>query len=177
LSHPAQLQFVTHVRNKYPEYFKHRRVLEVGSLDLNGSIRQFFDNCAYLGVDLGIGRGVDLVAKGEDLTFPDNSFDVIASCECFEHNPEWAKTFNNMVRMSCGLVFFSCATTGRAEHGTRKTNPQDAPFCGDYYRNLTEQDFLAECDMSKFAEYQFGVNEIAHDLYFYGVLSNTPSNA
>jgi hypothetical protein len=170
VSHPAQLEFVSFVREKFPQYFANRRVLEVGSLDLNGSIRPFFKNCAYLGVDLGIGAGVDLVAKGEELVFPDNSFDVVASCECFEHNPEWVKTFNNMTRMGCGLVFFSCATTGRAEHGTRKTNPQDAPFCGDYYRNLTEQDFKENCDMSKFVEYQFGVNEIAHDLYFYGVL-------
>ena len=170
MSHPAQLEFVSFVREKLPQYFQHKRVLEVGSLDLNCSIRQFFKECAYLGVDLGIGPGVDLVAKGEELVFPDNSFDVVASCECFEHNPEWVKTFNNMTRMGCGLVFFSCATTGRAEHGTRKTNPQDAPFCRDYYRNLTEQDFKDNCDMSKFVEYQFGVNEIAHDLYFYGVL-------
>ena len=169
MSHPAQLEFVTMVREKHPDFFHGVSVLEVGSLNINGSIRQFFDKCEYIGVDLGPGPGVDMIAHGEDLQFADNSFDVVASCECFEHNPEWVRTFNNMVRMANGLVFFSCATTGRAEHGTRRSNPHDAPYCGDYYRNLTEQDFLAHCDMSKFSHYEFGVNEIAHDLYFYGL--------
>ena len=172
MSHPAQLEFVSFVRDKYPEFFQGKRVLEIGSLNINGSIRQFFEGCEYLGVDIGSGPGVDLVAHGEDLSFPDSSFDVVASCECFEHNPEWAKTFNNMVRMASGLVFFSCATTGRPEHGTRLSNPQDAPFCEDYYGNLTEQDFRQYCDLSKFSHFEFGVNPTAHDLYFYGLCSN-----
>jgi hypothetical protein len=71
--------------------------------------------------------------------------------------------------MSKTLVFFSCATTGRAEHGTRSSNPQDAPFCGDYYANITEQDVKSNCDLTSFLEYSFEVNEQAHDLYFWGV--------
>ena len=169
MSHPAQIEFVGNLKNKYPSYFRNKRILEIGSLYINGSIRQFFNNCAYLGVDIGIGSCVDLVANGEDLTFPDGSFDVVASCECFEHNPEWIKTFNNMVRMSSGLVFFSCATTGRPEHGTSRTSRSDAPFCGDYYRNLTESNFIENCDFSSFKEFTFSVNDSAKDLYFYGI--------
>jgi hypothetical protein len=85
------------------------------------------------------------VARGEELDYFDGNFSVCLSCECFEHNPEWAATLRNMIRMCSGLVFFSCATTGRAEHGTRRSNPHDAPFCGDYYRNLTEDDVRQEC--------------------------------
>jgi SAM-dependent methyltransferase len=143
VSHSWQLDFVGAIKKSYPEFFTNAKVLEVGSLDINGSIRPFFENCDYLGVDLGEGRGVDMVAKGEELDFPDGAFDTTASCECFEHNEKWAKTFQNMVRMTRpgGLVFFTCATTGRPEHGTRRTTPQDAPFCGDYYRNLVAEDF------------------------------------
>lgn len=169
MSHQSQLDFVARVRKQFPQYFMSRKVLEVGSLDINGSVRQFFEDCDYTGVDIGEGKGVDLVSKGEDLTFPDNHFDVAISCECFEHNPEWVSTFANMVRMTSGLIIMTCATTGRPEHGTRRTSPSDAPFCGDYYRNLTEQDIRDNCDLSKFSLYQFSTCSSPADLYFYGL--------
>ena len=169
MSHQSQLDFVSSVKQRFPEYFKKRRVLEIGSLDINGSVRQFFEDCDYTGVDLGEGKGVDLVAKGEELDFPDSSFNVAISCECLEHNPEWARTFNNMVRMASGLVIMTCATTGRPEHGTRRTSPSDAPFCGDYYMNLTEQDIRDNCDLSKFSEFEFSTCSSPADLYFWGL--------
>lgn len=170
MSHQSQLDFVARVKQRFPQYFKNSKVLEIGSLDINGSVRQFFDSCDYIGVDLGEGKGVDLIAKGEELKFPDNHFDVAISCECFEHNPEWIRTFNNMVRMASGLVIMTCATTGRPEHGTRRTSPSDAPFCGDYYRNLTEKDIRDSCDLSKFATYEFSTNSNPADLYFWGLI-------
>lgn len=170
MSHPAQIEFVAALQNKFPDFFIRKNVLEIGSLNINGSIRQFFQQCNYVGVDLGAGRDVDVIAKGEDLSYADGSFDVVASCECFEHNPEWAATLRNMIRMSCGLVFFSCATTGRAEHGTRRSNPHDAPFCGEYYRNLTEDDVRQEVDFSAFKDYAFSTNSCTHDLYFWGIM-------
>lgn len=169
MAHPAQMAFVARLKDKFADYFISKNVLEVGSLNINGSIREFFEQCTYVGIDLGEGRDVDVVARGEDLTYPDNSFDVVASCECFEHNPEWVATLKNMIRMCSGLVFFSCATTGRAEHGTRRSNPNDAPFCGDYYRNLTEEDIRKEIDLSVFREGEFITNHDSHDLYFWGL--------
>jgi hypothetical protein len=69
-----------------------------------------------------------------------------------------------------GLIIMSCATTGRAEHGTKRTSPQDAPFCGDYYRNLTEQDFVEQFKLDNmFSTYQFGIGYQTCDLYFYGI--------
>jgi SAM-dependent methyltransferase len=170
VSHPWQLSFVSTVRDRHPEYFYDSKVLEVGSLDINGTIRVFFDHCEYTGVDLGEGRGVDLVAKGEELDFPDETFDTVASCECFEHNEKWAETFTNMVRMlkPGGLIFFTCATTGRPEHGTRRTTPGDAPFCTDYYRNLVAEDFkdlLENLENYEFSTYR-------QDLRFYGFKKN-----
>jgi len=169
MSHQAQLDFVARLRFKFPEYFVGEYVLEIGSLNINGSIRPFFEKCTYVGVDLGEGADVDVVARGEDLTYEDGAFDVVASCECFEHNPEWVATLKNMIRMASGLVFFSCATTGRKEHGTRRTSPQDAPFCGDYYANLTEEDVRREIDLSVFKRYEFSTNSDCHDLYFWGI--------
>jgi ubiquinone/menaquinone biosynthesis C-methylase UbiE len=171
MAHMQQFRFVESVKNKFPEYFSNKKVLEVGSLDINGSIRKYFTDCDYTGVDLGPGKAVDIVAKGEELDFADSTFDVAVSCECFEHNEHWKETFLNMIRMtnSEGLVFFSCATTGRKEHGTRRTNPTSSPFTGDYYRNLTEEDFQSlELDRY-FTEYYFSVDHSHHDLFFYGI--------
>ena len=173
MSHPAQLNYLEKIRRIHPEWFTHVKVLEIGSLDINGTIRGLFDNpLEYIGVDVGPGRGVDLVENGENLTFPNNSFDLTISCECFEHNPEWAATFENMHRMSKKAVIVTCASEGRPEHGTRNSEPESSPHTADwdYYRNLTQADFEQAFDLGKmFSEYVFEYNPRAHDLYFYGV--------
>lgn len=156
--------------------FFQKKVLEVGSLNINGSIRQFFAYCDYLGIDVGPGKDVDLVCEGQTLDHPDNTYDTVGSCECFEHNPYWVETFVNMHRMCKpgGLVFMTCATTGRPEHGTTRTSPADSPLTigigWDYYKNLTEQDFKDKLDIdSMFSEYKFEVGSPHADLYFYGI--------
>jgi SAM-dependent methyltransferase len=172
LAHQQQFDFVSTVANALPNNFAKCKVLEVGSLNINGSVRQFFTDCDYIGIDIGQGRDVDIVCPGQEYNAPDNTFDTVISCECFEHNPEWVETFANMYRMvkPSGLIVMSCATTGRAEHGTKRTSPGDAPFCNDYYKNLTEQDFVENFDIdSMFSVYEFGIGEATKDLYFYGV--------
>ncbi len=77
------------------------------------------------------------------------------------------ENLENLFILKC--LFFSCATTGRAEHGTPRTSPYDAPYCGEYYKNLTEDDVRSACDLSAFKEYAFSTNEQAHDLYFWGI--------
>lgn len=52
MSHPEQLEFVASVRQRFPGFFTGRRVLEVGSLDINGSVRGMFTDCDYVGVDV-----------------------------------------------------------------------------------------------------------------------------
>lgn len=69
------------------------------------------------------------------------------------------------------LVFFSCAaTTGRPEHGTGRTSRADNPFLGDYYLNLTEQDFRDKCDLSKFEQYEFSTCDSPADLLLLGLM-------
>lgn len=173
MAHPEQRVFFESVRDKFPSMFSDVRVLEVGSLDINGSVRDFFTNCDYIGVDLNEGPGVDVVSLGEDLDYPDKSFTTVISAECFEHNPKWLETFVNMHRMSDSLVAFTCATDGRPEHGTIQTSPLDSPFTleWNYYRNLTEDDFLDPLDLGQmFSKYKFSVNDSSHDLYFWGIV-------
>lgn len=172
MAHKQQQDFVKKTKEKFPQAFKSQKVLEIGSLNVNGTVRIFFENCDYTGVDVGPGPDVDVVGNGEELDYADGMFDTTISTECFEHTPFWKEIFLNMVRMtrSNGLIIFTCASTGRPEHGTRKTTPRDAPLLKtDYYKNLDENDF-ASIDLNYFfTDYKFEYNSESKDLYFYGI--------
>ena len=172
--HLPQQEFIEYVRSKYPAKFFNSKVLEVGSLNINGSIRQYFQNCNYIGIDVGHGIDVDIVCGGHHFDGASNSFDNILSCECFEHNPYWIETFTNMIRMTKvgGLVVMTCATTGRAEHGTIRSEPFGSPLTiqagWDYYKNLTENDFREHFNIEDtFSSFEFKV--LQQDLYFLGI--------
>ena len=174
MSHPAQHDYIRYVKNKFPDQFLNKQVVEIGSLNINGTVRIFFDNCHYVGLDVAEGKDVDVVCEGQKFNAPNESFDVAISCECFEHNPEWVATFKNMYRLvrPGGMIIMTCATTGRAEHGTTRTTPQDSPLTiglgWDYYKNLTEKDFREHFNIeSMFRNFEFLSQNT--DLYFYGI--------
>lgn len=169
MSHPQQRDFFLRMKNLLPQYFNDVYVLEIGSLNINGTVRDFYEGGQHVGVDLAEGPGVDLVARGEELNFPDGTFDVCVSAECFEHNPDWEATFVNMVHMARQFVIFTCATIGRPEHGTSQAHPDCSPFTDDYYRNLTAEDFEHLPLDDWFAAYEFSVDYNACDLYFWGI--------
>ena len=114
MAHKEQSDYIDSLKAKFPLAFSGGRTLEVGSLNINGTVRNAFSSDEYVGVDVGAGAGVDIVISGHEY---DNEmpFDCCISCECFEHNPFWKETFLNMIRLckSGGLVVFTCATTGR----------------------------------------------------------------
>lgn len=178
MAHEQQRKFCKSVKERFPEFFNGKLVVDIGSLDINGSNQYLFENSGYVGVDLFAGRNVDITCKGHELALPDESVDVVISTECFEHDSHYDKTLKNIYRMikPGGLFIFSCATTGRPEHGTRRTTPDDAPFIqllgdwADYYKNLEESDIRAILDIdTAFAEYEFSSQHETHDLYFWGV--------
>lgn len=181
MSHFYQLEFVRTAKSLFPEMFTGRHVLEIGSLDINGSIRSLFENCTYTGLDLAPGPGVDVVCEGQKYDAPDASFDTVISCEVMEHNPYWQETMKNMIRMlkPGGLLVMSCAAPGRPEHGTTRSTPSSSPFTvekgWDYYRNLREKDFRRDLDLSQLASCGFATNWAGWDLYMLGVKAGGPS--
>jgi len=176
------------VREKFPESFRGTRVLEIGSYNVNGTPRAFFEQCEYTGLDLLPGPGVDVVGVAHEYDLPDASVDVVLSCECFEHNPYWAETLGWMVRVlrPGGLCVITCATTGRPVHGTWSTDADgraaheqwvtlpnaqcERPgWDRDYYRNLTEADFRSVLSIGgAFTEYVFEIDTNHCDLFFWG---------
>jgi SAM-dependent methyltransferase len=178
MSHPEQIELVHHVKNQFPAFFTQKKVLEIGSLDINGSVRGLFNDCDYTGLDIAPGKGVDVVCMGQDYDAPDDSFDAVISCEAMEHNPYWQATMVNMIRLTKpgGLVIMTCATIGRAEHGTSRTDAYSSPLTVEqgwtYYCNLTGRDILRNVTMSALAAYDFATNWDTYDLYFLAVKSD-----
>lgn len=162
--------FVAGVRYRFPTFFHQSTVLEVGSYNVNGSVRQLFtESKRYVGIDLAPGKDVDVVCAGHAYD-TDIQFDTVISTECFEHDPNWALTFLNMHRLCKpeGLVIFTCAAADRHVHGTLEIAPQDSALPTNYYKNLNVIDFeLAFTLRAMFSDYIF---EARHaDLYFYGI--------
>jgi SAM-dependent methyltransferase len=176
MAHESQRDFIRLVSTELQNFFCDARVLEVGSLNINGTVRDFFSNCSYVGIDVAPGKDVDVVCQGQDYDAVDESFDHIISCEAMEHNPYWRGTFNNMVRLCKpgGLITMTCATTGRPEHGTTRSSPSSSPLTveqgWDYYHNLTRKEFARECNLSSaFSRHQFWANWSSYDLFFLGL--------
>ncbi len=172
--HWQAYQYVTTIKSLLPEFFHDTAVLEVGSHNVNGGVRELFDTESYVGLDLSEGEGVDIVVSGHEYK-SDVLFDVSISCECFEHNPHYQETLENMIAHTKdeGIVIFSCATTGRPEHGTSRTDPNLSPGTSslgwDYYKNLTEKDFL-NLQEHLYGWYYFE-NKFSQDIYFIGAKS------
>jgi SAM-dependent methyltransferase len=151
MAHPAQHRFLSKIKAEFPAFFSGGRVLEIGSLNINGSVRAHFHADEYVGLDVGPGPGVDVVCEGQKFDAPDGAFDVEISAECLEHNQYWSETLQNMFRLcrEGGLVLMTCALRGRPEHGTRQSSPQDAPLIErDYYKNLESSDVQNALDLN-----------------------------
>lgn len=183
MSHIQQVDFCSSIKRRFPEYFRDAMILDIGSLDINGNNHYLFEDVLYLGVDIARGRNVDFICRGHELSLPDCTFDLIVSTECFEHDQYYPDTLRNICRLlkPGGMFLFTCATTGRPEHGTRRTTPQDAPLLAgygewqDYYANLTEEDVRAAINIDEiFVSYEFSVNAESCDLYFWGIKKGTP---
>jgi SAM-dependent methyltransferase len=179
--HEELIDFFLYVRSRVPDFFVDGvEVLDVGSGDVNGTNRPFFDNtCVYKGNDAFPGRNVDLVYKTTELPYYSPSFDVIISSECFQHDPEWKESLQKIVQIlrPGGLFLFSCATTGRPEHGTKKHEPVKSfatrgrlsKFM-NHYHPLTFQDLYSAISLDKvFLNYGCFKNTKSHDLYFWGI--------
>lgn len=71
------------------------RVLEIGSQDINGTVRQYFEDATeYIGTDMQDGVNVDMVINNHDILarFGSDTFDTVIACEVLEHDRRFWKT-------------------------------------------------------------------------------------
>lgn len=169
--HKEADQFIKQVKAEYPEFFTGKKVLEVGSLDINGSVRGYFTDCDYTGIDLGEGPGVDYVSKAHEYVCPE-THDAIISTEMLEHDKFWADSLKRMygnLKVG-GLLVLTCAGPTRAEHGTVRTDGGWAsPSTPDYYRNISTEDFASVLPADLFSKSYLGYRDDHADLYFAGI--------
>ncbi len=168
--HPEIDHFVEKVKHKFPTFFNNRKVLEVGSQDINGSVRKHFTNCDYLGIDLGEAPGVDKVVSIVDFK-QENEYDVVISSEMLEHCKEWDEALEVMYGNTKpgGLFILTCAGPARHEHGTSNHTPQDSKFTLEHYKNISLQDFESVLPLSVFSECSLSLERGNTDLYFWGI--------
>jgi len=95
--HEANRKAWRYFKNKYPNYFQGQiSVLEVGSYDVNGTVREHFDAAKYVGVDWRPGPLVDVVCLAHDMAF-EEKFNTVISASMLEHDPYWRLSIKAMV--------------------------------------------------------------------------------
>ena len=174
MSHLEQKKFIEFSLDELKKLpnFKKFSVLDVGSYDVGGSIKDLFPKNCYKGVDLIKGPNVDVVLDGSELHKLNQKFDLVLSCECFEHAKNWKDIFLSMYNVCSdyGYLIFTCASRGRIEHGTLRTINNDSPgTSGTYYKNIFKNEFIKSFDLKNlFEKYEVIYNIKSSDLYFIG---------
>ena len=122
--HESVLNFVARIAR--PEMIAGKSVLEVGSQNINGSVRPTLEALgpkSYFGIDLMPGPGVDEAISVEGwrarcLALP--AYDVVVSCEMLEHAQDWVSAFS----ACCALARETLILTARGP-GFPYHNPPD----------------------------------------------------
>ena len=189
MAHKDQRLFVEKVKSKFPKYFNQVRVLDCGSLDINGNIKDLFTNSEYCGIDNHKGPNVlwniplhhireRVLSRDPLFKFLDtpgdeiNTFDTVISCEMLEHDYYWERSLKKMYTLTKpqGLFLFTCAGYNRREHGVEE-------FASDpkmsHYENITVSHLVKALDLEFLfldfnVEYKSSGEEMG-DLYFWGI--------
>ncbi len=126
---------------------KFKKILDIGSLDYNGTQRTFnfignpptwldkvSDTGDYTGIDLKAGKSVDMVMNSHKLSFKSGTFDLVICLNMLEHdsNPEETirEAYRVLKRNGLFILVFSS-----------ETHPPHPQFGGgsEHYEGITEK--------------------------------------
>ena len=174
MSHIVQQKWCKGLKLAMPRFFKNKKVLEMGSLNVNGTLRDLFKDCNYTGVDVIKGKDVDRIGAFHELKFKKESFDVVCSVNSLEHDMHWEKTLPRMYELlkPGGLIFLS-ASASHAIHGVvgrtawASGTAQLKSEWAKYYKNLHVEDFAKYL---KYDMFKWHMISVCHkDVQFVGI--------
>lgn len=114
--HSSALQLGKYFFHTYAKNRKKLKVLDIGSKDINGSLRSSAPRDAgYIGIDFEAGKGVDVVITDPyKFPFKSNSFDMIVSSSCFEHSDFFWLVFLECLRLlkPSGVLYINAPSNG-----------------------------------------------------------------
>ncbi len=168
------------LKERFPNYFSGIKVLDIGSADMNGTNKPWFEGCEYIGLDIKEAANVDVVSIAHEYNAPPGSFDVVISTNQLEHDMYWEKTLAKMYELlKPGGLFILQTCHTRPEHGTTNTSINDSltaqihdEVWGNFYKNYTIEDIDS---ILRFTT-NFSLSEISYepksdekDVYFWGI--------
>ena len=163
------------LKQKFPQFFNGIKVLDVGSANINGTNKSWFENCEYVGLDISPWPNVDVVSVAHEYDAPDESFDVVCSTSELEHDIHWKETLLKMVKLlkPGGFMWFDAPHTW-AEHGTVEHSPSDSLTSklndewAHYYKNMDIEDITSVLNLDEIFE--------SHEI-FYKTINDGPETS
>jgi len=174
MAHKAQKEWCLYIKEKFNKYFSDKRVLDIGSMDINGNNKHLFENCEYIGLDVIEGKNVDVVSIAHEYK-TNKLFDVIVSTNALEHDMYYDLTLKKMVSLlkPGGLLFFTAGYSYK-EHGTINHKSNDSGTVklnnkwSSYYKNINKEDILSSIDLPNiFKKYKLEIFQ--KDIRFWGI--------
>lgn len=130
-------QVYEYVKSAVERFSPKGPVLEVGSYNVNGSVRDLFPAEGYVGIDMRAGPGVDRVMNANWLGFSDREFQTVVCVEMLEHDSAFWLSFQEFYRVlePRGLLILTTRNIGYPRHDY----PSDYwRFTGDGLRAVME---------------------------------------
>lgn len=118
-----------------------KRVLEIGSRDINGTVRDVVSADYYHGIDIVAGPGVDEVADATSYR-SEETYDAVICCEVLEHLQNKVGIIDTAqeclrgpgcCKHTPGLFIITCATDPREPHSAIDGGPVRD---GEWYSNV-----------------------------------------
>jgi SAM-dependent methyltransferase len=160
-----------------------RCVLEVGSLDVNGSVRPMIKalrpDC-YIGIDIQLGPGVDEICDASDILsrFGENRFELLISTELLEHVRDWREVVSNFkhVLKPGGLLLITTRSRDFGYHGYpldywRFELSDMKEIFSDFIIEAVEPDLMTPGVFLKARKPEFFLEKDTKELYLFSILT------